>query len=114
MKISVDTHFKNKLPVLRKIYDKLEHAVCDFGEVSVEPIKGGIFFKKAGTFAMIAFRKDHLKVEFFLKQKYDAFPVEKTFQYTQKKIVHVVPVSSVKEVDKQLVKWLRESWELAK
>jgi effector-binding domain-containing protein len=114
VRISAESHFEGKPTSLKKVYDKLENAVTNFGDVSIQPIKGGIFFKKAGTFAMIAIRKDHLKVEFFLDHLHDSFPVEKTFQYTQKKIVHVVSVSSVKEVDKQLINWLKISYSLAK
>ena len=112
--ISAESHFEGKPAALKKTYDKLADAVCDFGPVSIQPIKGGIFFKKAGTFAMIAIRKDHLKVEFFLDHLHDSFPVEKTFQYTQKKIVHVVSVSNVKDVDRQLIGWLKTSYSMAK
>ena len=114
VKISAEKHFEGKPLVLKKVYDKLEREVSNFGNVSIQPIKGGIFFKKAGTFAMINIRKDHLKIEFFLDHKHDAFPVEKIFQYTQKKIVHVVSVSEMKEVDRQLINWLKISYGMAK
>lgn len=114
MLLSVDSHFEKRPPQLRKIYDKIIDAVMDFGPVGIEPIKSGIFLKKAGTFAKVEVKKDHLKVEFFLDHLHNAFPVEKTLQYTQKKIVHLVSVSSLEDVDKQLTGWLKTSYSLAK
>jgi hypothetical protein len=114
VKMSAETHFENRPPVLRKTYDKIIKTVCKFGPVSIQPIKGYIVIKKAGTFAAVIVKKDHLKLEFFLDHKMDVFPVEKTFNYTQKKIVHVISVAKPGDIDKQVIAWLKESWLLAK
>ncbi|HEU4718217.1 MAG TPA: DUF5655 domain-containing protein [Bacteroidia bacterium] len=114
VKIPVGSHFEGKPASLRKAFDKMVAISSSFGNVSVQPVKGGIFLKKAGTFAMIAVRKDCLKVEFFLSHLYEGFPVEKTFRYTQKKIVHVVSISGPGDVNKQFAGWLKESYSLAK
>jgi hypothetical protein len=111
---SVDSHFEGRIPVLRKTYDKLVDAVSDFGPVSIQPVKGSIFFKKAGTFASVTVRKDHLKIDFFLSEKYEGFPIEKTLQYTQKKIAHYMSLAKPADVNKQLVSWMKESYSLAK
>lgn len=112
--VPLDKHFEGKPVGLRKAFDKLVKNVNTFGLVSVQPINGMIVLKKAGAFASVVLRKDHFKIEFFLSSLQDEFPVEKTFRYSQKKIVHIVSVSSAAEVDKQLVSWLRESYALAK
>src|SRR5574337_1078798 len=101
VKISADSHFEGKPGTLRKTYDKIIDTVSDFGKISIQPVKSGIFLRKAGTFAMIAVKKDHLKIEFFLDHPHEAFPVEKVFQYTQKKYVHLVSVSKPVDVDRQ-------------
>ncbi|HTL81387.1 MAG TPA: DUF5655 domain-containing protein [Bacteroidia bacterium] len=114
MQVPLDSHFEKREPIVRKIYDVIEKKVMKFGDVTVEPIKASIVFKKTGTFLALILRKDHMKVEFFLKEEYNAFPVEKTMRYTKSKVVHVVSVSSIRDVDKQLLMWMKESYELAK
>ena len=112
--LSVDSHFANRLPVLRKTYDKLADAVSDFGTISIQPVKSSIFLKKAGTFASVIVNKDHLKIAFFLSKVYEGFPIEKTLPYAPKKIVHFLSIARPADVNKQLVNWLKESYSLAK
>lgn len=112
--IPLDKHFEGKPVALRKAFDKVVKGARTFGEVSVQPINGMICLKKAGSFASVVLRKDHFKLEFFLSTLQDEFPVEKTFRYSQKKIVHIVSISSPAEVDKQLLAWLKESYALAR
>lgn len=111
---NVDDHLEGKPPVLRKTFDKLRKAVEKFGQINTTAVKTSIMFKRAATFAGIVVRKDHLKVEFFLPEKHDEFPIEKTFQYSKKKIVHTVSLAEPKDVTPQLVKWLKVSYSLTK
>ena len=112
--VPLEKHFEGKPVALQKAFDKLVKSVQRFGEISVQPINGMIMLKKAGSFASVTMRKDHFKLEFFLPELVDEFPVEKTFRYSQKKIVHIVSISSPKEVDAQLVGWLKTSYGMAK
>lgn len=112
--VPLEKHFEGKPVALRKAFDKLVKTVNTFGEISVQPINGMICLKKAGSFATVVLRKDHFKLEFSLGTLHDEFPVEKTYRYSQKKIVHIVSVSSAAEVDRQLIGWLKESYSLAK
>lgn len=112
--IPLASHFADRPAVLRKAFDKIVKAVSAFGPVSIQPVKGMIFLKKSGTFASVVLRKDHFKLEFFLSELHDEFPVEKTFRYSRLKIVHIVSISGPSEVDSQVVNWLRESYSLAR
>ncbi len=112
--VSAESHFEGKPASLKKAYDKLVKSISALGEVSVQPIKNYICFKKAATFASVTVRKDHFKVEFFLGRTENVFPIEKTFFYSKNKVVHVVPVSGPEDIDKQLLAWIAESYFLAK
>lgn len=109
-----DRHFKHKPASLRKTYDKLEKAVLKFGDVNISPVKTAIYFKRAGAFCGVTPKKDHLKVSFFLPEKHDEFPIEKSVQYTQKKRGHIVSVAEPGDVTAQLVDWIKISYSLAK
>jgi hypothetical protein len=62
----------------------------------------------------VAVKKDHFKVSFFLPERTDIFPIEKSVQYTKQKHAHYVSVAEVGDVTPQLVKWVRISYGLAK
>ena len=111
---TVDKHFQGKPPELRKAYDKLEKAVLKFGEVNISPVKTAIYFKRAGAFAGIKVVKDHFKLEFFLPEKTDVFPIEKTVQYTKSKVVHFVSIGEPGDITPQLLKWLKQSYDLSR
>jgi hypothetical protein len=110
----VDKHFKDKPASLRKAYNKLETALLKFGDTNISPVKTAIYFKRAGTFCGVAVKKDHFKVSFFLPERTDIFPIEKSVQYTKQKHAHYVSVAEVGDVTPQLVKWVRISYGLAK
>lgn len=110
----VDKHFKDKPASLRKAYDKLEKAVLKFGDVNISPVKTAIYFKRAGAFCGVTPKKDHLKVSFFLPEKLEEFPIEKSVQYTKIKYGHIVSVAEAADVNAQLIDWIKVSYGLAK
>ncbi len=111
---NVDKHFKDKPAALRKAYDKLENALLKFGDVNISPVKTAIYFKRAGTFCGVTVKKDHFKVSFFLPEKTEEFPIEKSLQYAKKKYAHYVSVADTADVTAQLLKWVKVSYSLAK
>lgn len=111
---NIDDHFEGKPAVLRKTFDKLRKSVEKFGQINTTAVKTSIMFKRAGTFAGIVVRKDHLKLEFFLPEKHDEFPIEKSFQYSKHKWVHAVSLAEPEDVTAQLLKWLKISYSLTK
>jgi hypothetical protein len=109
-----DRHFEGKPASLRKAYDKLEKAILKLGDVHISAVKTAIYFKRAGAFAGVIVKKDHFKVHFFLPERCDEFPIEKSEPYTKSKHIHYVSVADAGDITAQLVAWLKTSYSLAK
>lgn len=112
--VTVESHFMNRQPALKQTYDILLTHVGNFGSFTINPVKSSISLKTISTFLGIKVMKDHLLIEFFLNRKIEEFPVFKTFDYSKNKIVHAVKIDHSDQVDAQLIRWIKESYELVK
>ena len=110
--IDLQRHFNEKDPKLRKIFDALVSRIREFGDIRMNPVKSSVQFLASTTFLSVKVLRDSLNLEFYLKEKQERFPIYKTLQLSSKKIVHFIRISSNKEIDRQLVFWLKESYNL--
>jgi hypothetical protein len=111
--ISKDGLFDKRAPELKTIYQKILAIVRKFGEFRVETIPPDtIFFKTISTFLAVKVKKAHLEVEFFLDHYEDDPSVSKFLQTSKHRYVHVVPVDREANIDKQLMAWMKSSYEL--
>ncbi len=111
VKIDVRTHFIGKQPNVKAIYNKLIKEVHKFGYVNVSPVKGSILLKNVSTFMGIRISKRWVSIDFFLPIESIEFPIYKAMRYSKKKVVHFVQLEKPKEVDKQLLHWLKVSYD---
>jgi hypothetical protein len=107
-------HFENKLPEVKATYAKLIREVKKFGRIEVNSVKHSILLKGATTFLAIRPKKNHLHIEFILPNEITDFPAFKTMRYSKNRVAHFTVLESRKDVTKQLLHWLRESYELVK
>jgi len=111
--IGKESLFEKRQPGLNGLFEKVEKIVKAFGEYREETVLPDvIYFKTKSTFLAIKVKKDHLEVEFFLDHLEDVPPVAKFLQTSKRRVVHIVKVDNEKDVDKQLVRWMRASYEL--
>ena len=113
VKVNADIHFANKKPNVKAVYEKILKETKKFGKVNVSPVQSSILLKNVSTFLGIKPRKDSVDIDFFLPEETNEFPIYKTFRYTKNKAVHCVRLESPKEVDKQLVNWMKISYSMA-
>ncbi|MBI4930401.1 MAG: hypothetical protein HY841_06540 [Bacteroidetes bacterium] len=113
VKVNPDSHFTGKNPNVKAVYEKILKETKKFGKVNVSPVKNGILLKNLSTFLGIGLKKSFLDIEFFLAEETNEFPIYKTFRYTKNKTVHYVRLENPKEVDRQLLNWLKTSYGLA-
>jgi Domain of unknown function (DUF5655) len=110
--INPETVFENRPEKIKKIYNKLYIACSKFGNMQVTATKDAVFFKNDGTFASIKPKKEAIVIEFFLPTAIDEFPVYKTVILSKNRVVHYVQADDLAQVDKQLLSWLKTSYEL--
>ncbi len=105
--------FKKRPQELKALYKKVFEIVKKFGAFREETVLPDvIFFKTKSTFLAVKVKKDHLEIEFFLDHIEDEPPVAKYLQTSKQRVAHVVKIDSPKDIDKQLINWMKTSYQL--
>lgn len=113
--VTVETIFANRPPFLQTIYQRILEIIDTFGYYRIEPIPFDVIrLKTKSTFVSIKRKKDHLEISFYLDHLEDVPPIAKYLQMSKNRVVHVVPVDGVEDIDTQLIDWIRSSYELIK
>lgn len=107
-------HLRGKDPIVAKIYERLITEVRKFGPVGIEPKKTSIHLVNRFGFAGVYTRKEYINLEVHLNRKLTGKRVAKVEQASANRYHHTIRLSDPKEVDKELLTWLREAYELKK
>jgi len=105
-------HLKDKEPVVTAIYEKLIEELHKFGTLKIEPKKTSIHLGNRFGFAGVYTRKDYMNLEVHLRNKLNSKRISKVEQASPNRFHHTIKISTPKEVDKELLGWLKEAYEL--
>ncbi len=111
---SVDPLFEGKPPALRAAFDHLIEKLQQFGEIKVAPKQTSIHLEKNSGFAGVHPRKNYFNLEFRTDYKIDDPRITRTQQLSARRFEHTVKLENVRDVDEQLLKWLKDAYELSK
>ncbi len=111
---SVDHLFEGKASELRVTYDHLIEQLRQFGDIKVAPKQTSIHLEKNSGFAGVHPRKNYFNLEFRIDYKIDDPRITRTQQLSARRFEHTVKLESESDVDEQLLKWLRDAYELSK
>ena len=111
---SVDTLFEGKAPQLRPIYDHLVAALQEFGPVREAAKQTTIHLEKNSAFAGIHFRKNHLNLEWRIDYKIDDPRIIHQMQLSSRRFEHTVKLEQESDIDSQLLKWLKDAYDICK
>ena len=112
MQASEKIHFTGKDPVVERIYRKLTSKLKLFGKVRIEPKKTSIHLANRFGFAGVYARRNHLNLEIHLNYKLESPRVAKVEQVSANRFHHTIKLTSESDVDRELISWLREAYEL--
>lgn len=103
----VDRHFEGKPPELKAIFESLVRKLRRFGPVRVDAVKTSI--NLAGKFHFVGLRvqKNSLRLGFLLDRKIEDGRILRTINLGAKAFGHSVKLARRKDVDAQLMGWLR-------
>ena len=107
-------HLKGKESVVQKIYERLINELQKFGKLKIEPHKTSIHLGNRFGFAGVYTRKDYINLEVHLNYKLTSKRVSKVEQASANRFHHTIKLMSEKEIDKELLMWLKEAYELKK
>jgi hypothetical protein len=112
VKVDVNSFLVNKPPNIVKAFNKIIGQVTKWEEVLVAPARTAVYLKAPANFLGIKLTKNRIDVDFYLPQVTEEFPIYKVLPLTKTRIIHYVALEYEKEVNKQLIGWIRESYEL--
>ena len=110
---TVRSHFEGKDATVRQTYDRLLKATGKFGPVAEEPKKTSIHLMNKTAFAGIATRRSAVVLTIKSDRKIQSPRIHKSEQTSARRFHHEVKLASPAEVDSELVKWLKDAYELS-
>lgn len=111
---SVDNLFEGKAPELRATYEQLVQQLRQFGEVKVAPKQTSIHLEKNSGFAGVHPRKTYFNLEFRTDYKIDDPRITRVQQLSARRFEHTVKLERTQDIDEQLLKWLKDAYDLSK
>lgn len=108
----LESHFDQKNPAVRSLFERLLIESRKFGVVKVEPKKTSIHLVSRFAFAGVYTRRNYINLELPLARKVTSPRVEKVERASANRYHHRFKLESVKDLDKELLGWLREAYDL--
>lgn len=107
-------HLQGKDKVVSKIYERLIDQLRKFGQLKIEPKKTSIHLGNRFGFAGVYTRKDYINLEVHLNYKLASKRATKIEQASPNRFHHTIKLTSEKDIDKELLSWLKEAYDLKK
>jgi len=107
-------HLKDKSPIVEKIYERLINELHKFGQLKIEPKKTSIHLGNRFGFAGVYTRKEYINLEVHLNFKLTNERISKVEQASANRFHHTIKLTSPKNIDKELLTWLKQAYELKK
>lgn len=109
---TIEQHFENKSERILLIYDKLLSELRKFGRVKESPNNSSIHLLNKFGFAGVYTRGKYILLHIHLTEPIDNERIQKIEQISKNRYKHVVKLSSITDVDKELLNWLKKAYEL--
>ena len=110
---SLDSHFSGKEPIVRAMYDRLLSSLRKFGKIIEEPKKTSIHLVNVSALAGVETRKAYILLNIKADYKINSPRIDKVEQISSKRFHHRVKISSLSEIDNELIGWLHEAYAMS-
>jgi hypothetical protein len=106
--------FTNKPAIIRDLYDELISQIKKIGPMDIHAGKWNITLRSGSTFFSVNPEKTYLGIVFVRDEALDDFPVYQCHQYSKNRWSNHVKIEDFDEIDKQLLGWIRDAYEICK
>ena len=106
----LEHHFRNKLPAIRALYERFASVVASLGPVKVLPEKTRIAFQVRMSFAQVTPRRRWLDGHVVLARRREHPRFRRIETISRHNHVHVFRISSLEEIDDDVLSWLTEAY----
>lgn len=110
---TVNSHFDGKNPVVRAIYDQLVTTIRQWGDLGEEPKKGSIHLIRKSAIAGVSTGKNWLDLNIKTNYLIEHVRIRKREQVSKSRYHHLVRLTTVNELDKELLSWLKDAYEIS-
>jgi hypothetical protein len=111
--LSIDEYFSTGPEHERPVFDEVHAHLASLGEVHVEPVSVGIFFKRGRTFAQLRPMTRWVALSFVLSRTVADPRIARKVQSQGSRHHHVVNLRVPADVDEAVRGWLREAFDEA-
>src|SRR2546423_1922230 len=106
---TVAAHFAGKKPELREAFDRLTAKLEQTGPLRVDSVKTAIHLISGRAFGGVTVTRDSIRLGFLAGARITSPRIVKQLALAPDRIEHVVVISRVADVDRELVGWLSAS-----
>ena len=109
----LDQHFKRKEDIARPLFDLLKMKIRrDVGSFKIVSLPCCIHLATSSTFAAVYALRDRIRIHFTLDDQLENVRIEKYTKMSKKRYLYSIDVKSAREIDKELLGWLKHSYNL--
>jgi hypothetical protein len=110
---TLDETFAGRPPVYREIYEALVAHLASLGPVHADSVRVGVFLKRDRKLAEVRPKARSLSLEFVLARAIDHPRIDRVLRISDDRVVHIVKLTRVAEVDDEVRDWLTEAYATA-
>lgn len=107
-------HLQGKDPVVSKMYYLLIEKLQKFGSLKIEPKKTSIHLGNRFGFAGVYTRRNYINLEMHLNYRLTGERIRKVEMASPNRFHHTIKLISEKDIDKELLTWLKQAYDLKK
>lgn len=107
---SIGDCFASRPPVQRLIYEAVLGHIKTLGPVHVDAVQVGVFLKRASKLAELRPKSRWLSLELVLPRLVADARISRTIRVSSTRIVHIIKLAAMDDVDDQLRDWLTEAY----
>lgn len=111
--VALEGHFAGKDPTVRKIYDHLLKHSRQFGSLTEEPKKTSIHLVNKTAFAGVATRRGAIVLTIKSDRRLSSPRIHKSEQTSANRFHHEVKLTSPRDVDSEVIGWLRNAYAMS-
>ncbi len=109
--MTIDEYFATGPPHERPVYEEVERHLSSLGDVHIEPVSVGIFFKADRTVAQLRPMTKWVACGFLVPRHIDHGRIARKVVASGDRWYHVVNLHTAAEVDAQMTDWLTEAYQ---
>jgi len=112
-RVDLEDHFVNKSVEVRATFDELMRGLEGLADITLNPVKTSIQVRASATFLSVKPKMHHVEIEFQMGDEVKEHPVYRTVRISKNRVLHFAILESARDVDVQVLDWLRQAYELS-